>query len=300
MIGRLLALLMLVSIAYSQHVATTQATPQKPGRGTDQKQTGSQRVSKATVQTAQGHPTDVLLKGSNIAVALFTGALAVLAFLQWRAMSKQAEHMKAALAISSRQSAVIEGQLTAMERQTAHMAESLIATQAAAEAASTSAKALIAAERAWILPTLDQPAAIFQHTETAKGSYEVRPTFLNYGKTHARVIETSIGSHFADTEGGLPPEPQYGRESCAQDILIPPNGTFCSITARIDVPKILEDKGKHIWVYGFITYKDISGVERQTRFCFNFARPLLVRGAVDSSSQYAFYKSGPPAYNRCE
>ncbi len=121
--------------------------------------------------------------------------------------------------------------------------------------------------------------------------------FVNGGKTVTRMKSGTILGACVDP-ATLPNEPSYGNldEDWMPDVLLIPNGS-----QEMQVNHAF--RGEHLlrWLngdgvlvlFGFVTYGDIAGKLRETRFC------MTCRSSEDwPDGGVGFHFGGPPAYNR--
>jgi hypothetical protein len=198
--------------------------------------------------------------------------------------------------------------------------DQVTANAVSADAAKRSADALCDIERAWIL--------VKQVGNPAGGWYNpLNPTytpgmvfeFRVVGRTPAKVTNAHFRLHLVGAKPGIvPPEPDlpslpnYNCSSQIRNSEIPEGGRVLAPedTFRISltVPYLTEDQwirlkdGKEVMcAYGFITYKDAFGNERETRTCYvyDFAWGGVIV-SPDGTEQHGpgFYIGGPPEYNK--
>jgi hypothetical protein len=181
------------------------------------------------------------------------------------------------------------------------------AARDAANAARSSAEATVNSERAWIIamPTVLNPDL---HT-LVMGDVQQRNvfvvSFVNVGKTPARLVETSMS--YVTVNGpieNLPKEPEYATRSSHEGLILAPNATKensfgavaplqpNSILTPQDHEALMEHRS-FLFASGFVNYRDVHGELRETRFAYVYWIPrggdILPRG---------FRHAGHPAYNR--
>jgi hypothetical protein len=210
------------------------------------------------------HITDWLL-------VLFNGILAAFTVRLFYAAAEQSRDMKASVAAA---------------RQSAYAAE------IAAQAAQTTAKTQIGAERAWFLLIIDEenfedvlesrlnpdvwPAAI------RKPEPQVKFHFENFGKSPAFVKEIATDiRNWPELPSRLTYTPNIPWN---EEIVVPAGGRIpdgrdeqgewrlfrhtLAGTVDVDAAKLIDDGKSHFWFYGQVIYDDIWGNEHATRFCW--------------------------------
>jgi hypothetical protein len=198
-------------------------------------------------------------------VAWFTGALAVIAVLQFGAMAFQACYMRKGLRIAI---------------ETAQAAKNNAkAASEAAETAKNQSLVLVNSERAWVVPTDIEPPNI--HTAPGVGG-DVFNSFtfdlINRGKTVARLtgpykarfcmLPRSVRLDDTPDYGGMGASgdaPNYGR------VLAPGerNGvTSISLPDPVDGDKLIEIEEERLLLYAYVSlvYYDSFGKERELQF----------------------------------
>jgi hypothetical protein len=196
-----------------------------------------------TAQSSDKAPSDRWSKASTILITLFTGALAWLALLQWRAMQKQATYMR----------------------------DALTETAKAADAAKDSAKA---AQDSLVLtkPPKIKVRRIYLDDDTkvtGTGTFHV----VNIGGTKATVTEIRIDARvFSDPLPMKHPFEDSFHEGL--QMLLSPGESFThpfNIEGGDDYQahsNLRQNKpAEAFYVFGRITYRDDVGICRRTYFC---------------------------------
>jgi hypothetical protein len=187
----------------------------------------------------------------------------------------------------------------AMRDSLPHQAAAVKAAKDSAEAALWNAKAVINAERPWIVVKIKRIASE-QSGEPAKPFWQFK--MHNCGKSPAHIIGCSSRIDFVVNPEELPLPPSYANSKWNKQLLAPDEGwpiheAFQATEARkTDMANALEkgDIGGHgeLVIYGFIEYRDgISKDSYRTAFCYRH-----VKGPFESMGGL-FVFSGPPVYN---
>jgi hypothetical protein len=184
-----------------------------------------------------------------------------------------------------------------------------------ADAALLSARAVMNAERSWVLVTrIGNPE---QWYAPDKPSYFPGMVFeFNvYGKTPARVINANCRLHPVPAKPGVePPEPDlppiaaYKSESRNPELpeegrILPPEHPF-QLRIGLDPPTLTEEQWLKLrdgdtlmCAYGFIEYKDAFENERKTRFCYvyHFAWGGVITSTDGTVLNPAGFRLGGPS-----
>ena len=280
--------------------------------------------NKPTVQAPPAPDKEELKTQEDL--ARFTRALVIVSFLQFAALIVQAclffrqarimdQHRvhleRLAVAASDNAIAAKEGAEAAnknaeFSKLNAEATEkSADAAKASADAALLNAKAVINAERPWVM---------IQITET-KGATSAVTNFqlnaFNYGKSPAHVVDCRGPKiEFYDSPAEqLPIPPNYGRGQWSKRFLAPRDsfpigGPIDPSRHRIDIATqaiieqrekrgIAEKRGAVLVVYGLIQYTDgVSNTTYTTTFCYGHQRQRL------SEMGGHLFTCGPPIYNQ--
>jgi hypothetical protein len=177
----------------------------------------------------------------NLFITLFTGVLAVVAILQWLAMRKQSQHMR----------------------------DGLVATNKAADAAKESANALISAERAFLLTSLDWIPGYSSLSYDREGigttSARVRLCCINAGRTPGQILEGKAGMMILDA---LPKALDFTNAKerlAAKGPIRVGDSKLWEVTVQCDG---IADPTHFTVVFGVIPYLDIFGKQREATFGF--------------------------------
>ncbi len=218
----------------------------------------------------------------------FTGALVLVAILQFWAMHKQAKFMRKGLRISIRAAR---------------------STKQAALAAKSSADAVQNIEHAWVF----MEAVKFPERQTLAWRTEVTDRDMeellqavgvvkNYGRTPARVVYHRGEVQLGDS-ATTPPNPSIYERTDSVTInpfFIPPKETHGfihmtfptrSVLTRIEIGH-LRHVPPHwfLWFCGFLDYEDVFGRTYTLRYCYLLDWVLIPNQAV-------FHPAGAPQYN---
>jgi hypothetical protein len=152
--------------------------------------------------------------------------------------------------------------LKKIERQTRYAETAAEAAAASSHAALINAQAILHAERAWILISVEP-------SPSAENSFTVMAT--NRGRTPARIIETAEQTRIAIDEEHLPSPPEYSEEKRSVPftpiILLPGESTAIKPFCRNDAKglcdseerfKRIETWEEKIFLYGKVIYKDLT------------------------------------------
>lgn len=169
-------------------------------------------------QTDKKSPSDGWAIANAILVTIFTGALAILAFLQWKAMHRQADIYDRQREILDKQAEISAKQLSIIESEkdvaNQRYSEQLELATKQANTARQSADVLIASERAWVSVTIDWSpgysglfiSAHMEHGHTVHGYMTtVRMTYKNDGRTPAWINERRANLEIFNNLPDTPP-----------------------------------------------------------------------------------------------
>jgi len=187
--------------------------------------------------------------------------------------------------------------LRKIERQTRTAEITADAALAAAEAAQASARAILDAERPWILVT-PKPSP------TAENSFTITAT--NRGRSPARILASVDRVRFAADETQLPEVPDYDNEEAAAPMvpifLLPGESTALKLFSRIEARNLcvkdedfkrLESWEAKIYIHGKIIYRDLIAPANlqthQTDWCCWYIHGRQKSGLV---------VAGPSEYNK--
>lgn len=187
--------------------------------------------------------------------------------------------------------------LRKIERQTRASEEAAQAAASSAEAALEQAKALVRAERPWVLVTVE-PA------RSQENAFALVAT--NRGRSPARIASVVNMTTTAAGEEQLPAEPVYGPEDpgvhAAGLILLPGESTRIRIFRRDEVREFcggaekfqqVVDWQEKIFLYGQIEYADLIAPQGEQRHASAWCC-WYIHGRQKSGMVMA----GPPAYHR--
>jgi hypothetical protein len=282
-------------------------------------------------------------RASTILITLFTGALAYLAYLQWTAMHRQANIYDRQADIYDRQAGIAETQSTIASEQlaitkaaearhdTEKMAETIegirerrrsdgryseqlelarentaIAKQAA-DAAASNAKALMNAERPWLVPKIVRIVKQVSNIPEADGGRTYRNVtyfgfwIRNVGRTPAQIVAVRGDPRlsYEGIDGGFTDPPDYGLPVVFKHVRLLAPGDKWRTDDNLDIwplfsldatiEKDIKAHKVHYIFKGVILYYDIfdRNTIHETRFCYTYLE------AMDD-----WYPSGPPDHTK--
>ena len=152
--------------------------------------------------------------------------------------------------------------LKKIDRQTGYAETAAEAAAASSQAALMNAQAILHAERAWILISVEP-------SPSAENSFTI--TASNRGRTPARIIETTEQTRIAIDEERLPGAPEYTEEKRRTPftpiILLPGESTAIKLFCREDARGLCDSEERYrrvetweekIFIYGKVIYKDLT------------------------------------------
>ena len=186
--------------------------------------------------------------------------------------------------------------LKKIDRQTGYAETAAEAAAASSHAALMNAQAILHAERAWILISVEP-------SPSAENSFTI--TASNRGRTPARIIETTERARIAVDEEHLPGTPEYAEEKRSAPftpiILLPGESTAIKLFCRDDARGLCDSEERYrrvetweekIFIYGKVIYKDLTAPTdsqaHETNWCCWY-----IHGRQNSGLVIA----GPPEYN---
>jgi hypothetical protein len=265
------------------------------GTGTEPRPTVSAPPSNPAATTEHGSDirearanADWWLAAFTGALVLFTAALAVVGYFQYRTLCHHEDWMRqnvevvtkiAEAAASSAKTA--KDSLTITDERLRASNEAAIAN---AKAAQLNAQAVINAERPWI--------GVSVNARQGTQQYEFIAT--NYGRTPAEILSANTKWTTAvDDAKELAVPPDYGTDVLSYRRLLPQMKTWEFHVENIDdkfrsTPELREDRLLLV-LYGCVKYNDMldSAGVHETRFCYRFLR-----------KQGYWVLAGPEQYNQ--
>ncbi len=232
---------------------------------------------------------------STIALAWITGLLAfatcILAaytYKLWNATNK--------MVVSAEESA--NNQFTAMQKSIGEAVRTATAMENVAEGVRTSANAAtesvatlkeVTSKQMRAYLTVVIGSAIYQ--ERTKGlKFEARPRLINTGHTPAHKVKFKCNAAVLPVE--LPEDFSFPLPSEFRGGAVLGPNQFNDLSAVVDdflddqkVETIKQAKTEALYVWGTVTYEDVFGIARQTRYCQTYT--WLVSG--DQSTIYGYY-----------
>ena len=235
------------------------------------------RKDQQTSDEDKSDPSSGWFKGSTIATAIATLAIAVLGFLQWRAMHKQrlameeqakymgqalSETVKAANAATENAESS-KRQVSVMEAQSASTKQAADAATVGALAAQQSAQVIINSERAWLLLEKGPTGNV-----TPGG---IAFQFKNHGRTPAWITEINTALVLSKRIL-LDIDPSVLEVRPFNNFVVVPGETtrpWVNNLKPLDAPP---DEFNATWVFffGIVKYRDIFQQARETGFLFQF------------------------------
>lgn len=237
---------------------------------------GSQKSETDSAAETKKHEREATFKwwdiASTVAVAAFTGILAISTILLWldtRRLRKRAD------------------------KQSVDMDKSIAVANKAADAAALSAKSLINVERPWL---------VIQFAQDSKEPGRFIFSCINQGRTPAKVISISAEHKFVADPSRLPTPPIYDSPAIAPKLTLIVHRDSFPINHGIDPTKEALRADKHqgvqngqqfLMYYGNIIYRDTffpndadQGLH-ETRWCFVYS----------GGSNPTFKRNGPAEYD---
>jgi len=186
--------------------------------------------------------------------------------------------------------------LKKIDRQTGYAETAAEAAAASSHAALMNAQAILNAERAWILISVEP-------SPSAENSFTVMAT--NRGRTPAKIIDMAERTRLAIDEEHLPNAPEYTDEKRVAPytpiILLPGESAAIKPFCRNDVRSLCDSEERYrrietweekIFLYGKIIYRDLTAPldsqAHETNWCCWYIHGRQNSGLVIS---------GPPEYN---
>lgn len=164
------------------------------------------------------------------------------------------------------------------------------ATKETAEATAKSVALAYNIERPWVLASIGQE--LQERVTAGVGYYAHLCTIKNVGKTPAWVLSWTAKAKDIGTDI-LTPEPIYGEVTDFSPPVLPPNESLSRSIAWL--PERFEEAHRDerfLYVFGFVSYRDLFGECHETRFCFRYYPPFRENRAQ------GFHVGGPPEYNK--
>lgn len=162
------------------------------------------------------------------------------------------------------------------------------ATRLSAEAANLNAKALINAERAWLLVEMK-----------SLGHEMFTLSMKNWGRTPAKIIDVKHLEDFPINSGDFSPDYRYEQPTrFVYSKMVAPGETWEASDWVTSLPSVLPSETldavrssrQRYFIYGVIEYEDVINTKEvhKTRFCY-FYSPTLDK----------FINGGPPDFTAC-
>ena len=188
--------------------------------------------------------------------------------------------------------------LFAIKREAIEIQDVAKAAAKNADATHKTVEALMMGQRAWVIVTIGDIPPFTPEPNTLEILW-VKPTFINCGKTPARITRIRAREHQVSKVDELPEEPIYEGTGIIVakfdgNAFLPPNANVQPVNVGIsgsDFVPIRQGKSV-LYLYGFVDYLDVYDRQRTTRFCFIYHVP----GGFNPSPE-AFYLGGPARYN---
>jgi hypothetical protein len=266
--------------------------PTKPNANSD-KQTAPSPTPVATIE--HGSDTrdaranaDWWLAAFTGALVLFTAALAIVGYFQYRTLRHHEEWMRKNVEVVTKiAEAAASSAKTAKDSLTItdeRLRDSNEAAVLNAKAAQLNAQAVINAERPWIVVSFNARQGTQQYAFIA----------TNYGRTPAEIVSANtIWTTAVDDVKELPVPPNYGTDILPYRKLLPQMQTWEFHVENVDekvrsTSELREDRLRLV-LYGCVKYNDMldSASVHETRFCYRFVR-----------NQGYLALAGPEQYNQ--
>ena len=293
---------------------TAKTTPAREAAGThvDQK-TGDMAAADAHQAISIRELPPVSAKRDRIdwLALAFTGALVIVGALGVCYAIKTLKGIE-------RQANANEGQLQEIQRAGEQTTKLIAHAEKQAEAALLNARAVINAERAWILVRMVPTGPYKRSRDLGPDRYEwedgtplspeevvsgrhlrperIRYTMKNYGRSPGFVTSHWANVRIVGELNNLPNPPDYFTKPASifiekADFVVEPGGERKS--DFFEPPGGIATRGSSfLYVYGIITYRDFFNQDHKTGFCFYYHVP----SDRDLNPQ-GFYAEGPDGYN---
>jgi hypothetical protein len=202
---------------------------------------------------------------------------------------------------------VIQGQLTEIQAAGKQTDQMVKHAGIQAEAAKTSAEALIHSERAWVVIDKVYPPKLMVQLYGLSGGGANQFLFdiKNVGRTVARLGTLRTMWRVLPRNSGLPDVPDLGPIEGESTDLVPAHGRVLAPGETVDglaapIYEVFDDeKIKNIkngsmilWVYGRIKYFDFAGQERVMHFCYRYLSMI----DLSWNGEDKFVSAGPLQY----
>lgn len=246
----------------------------------------------------------------NLALVAVGIAGIVVAIRSLKAVNRQIGQMQRQIDVTMLQLRAMNEQISEMSQQTASLKEYVDYTKTIAEtgaksadAALLNAKALINAERPWVMVHIKKTTG-----ERGRATFQIKA--FNYGKSPAHIVDVRGPKiEFYESPDDLPIPPDYGTGQWSKRFLAP-NTEFPlaasidpanyalsertrSVIAQVEQGKPLPKRqGSVLVIYGLIQYTDgVANTTYKTPFCYCHNRefPSEIGGLM--------VLCGPPIYN---
>jgi hypothetical protein len=200
--------------------------------------------------------TDVLKEVSDYLLVLFTLALVLVSWLQWKVLCKHEEWMKKHDAH--------------LEKLAQSAKDNADAAKDNAKAAQDSFKSVIDSERAWVVAD----APLVPKNISSGQSVKIECAIRNRGNTMARIVEKAENYRIQNPASDLPETPDYGKKSEWSNGLVLAPASESVSTREFQVTndefhKVITGS-MVLFVFGYAKYWDVFEREHETRYIFRF------------------------------
>jgi hypothetical protein len=256
------------------------AVPSKP-RTTDKRGILEPRIAAETVTVVRS-PDEVQAerKFQAAQVAIGRDATAALKHLSWD--SRVNLLLTAGIAVLGLV------QIFVFLRQLRLMRESLLPAESAARAALETAKAMAAAERAYIKISHKRPGVVLDEGyKSVRVDFEIK----NFGRTPGRVTGVVLEVQVLPFLSELPEQPDYRKQSTAGSFgaFLVSGESFTSVQ-NFDLGGQslgeIEDEDVRLWVYGYVDYIDQFGLRHRAGYGRRYMPELDERSHFRTEAEF--------------
>lgn len=261
----------------------------------------AQNQHQTSTQSESKPPSEGWAKASTIFVTVFTGALAILALLQYLAMRKQAEYMKEGLAetakaadaakvsadASRKQVAIADAEVGRRFVQERDQARRFGEQMELAEKQTTLVQQQVALERAWLVISVSGVERLMKpyglHNSIHRTGFDWK--IKNCGRTPAFLHKVGARFHSINDWSELPLDEPSLLEAKMRATIVWPGGMSLGPGDSLERYTVIEGteprqqsdfddvwNSKVIWiVYGLVQYRTIlDDTVRETGFCYRW------------------------------
>jgi hypothetical protein len=179
-----------------------------------------------------------------------------------------------------------------------------------AQAALLNARAVMTAERPWLLVPLgfetkaiQEPYLVPVERDLGQRMSHCFFTIKNYGNTPGQVFASKDQLQISDSPVQPPDISVYDMANANHTVIAFPPGESVAVEARLEPFGFIEEDdlksvlkgGKYLWLCGFVRYRDTfqrkQAPEHETRFCY------IYENRMNAPKPY-WRLAGPPEFNR--